>query len=102
MEETPKIDEVIESFTEMSKIFDQIMIFTDCLDQLVKIENTLGKVKQNVSSFITDFESCVKDFTSHETIITTYLKGNIYLSKMDIKDDSENSEKDDVKKEFEK
>ena len=102
MEETPKIDEVIESFTEMSKIFYQIMILADCLDRLVKTENTLGKLKQNVSSFITNFKNCVKDFTSHETILTAYLKGNIDLSKMDIKDDSENSEKDDVKKEFEK
>ena len=59
----------------------------------------MGKVKQNVSSFITDFENCIKDFTSHETILTAYLKGTIDFSKMDIKDDSE---KDDVKKEFEK
>ena len=44
-------------------------------------------------------KNCVKDFTSHETVLTAYLKGNIYLSKMDIKDDSE---KDDVKKDFEK
>ena len=73
----------------MSTIFDKIMILADCLDWLVQTENTLGKVKQNVSSFIIDFENCVKDFTSHETVLTTYLKGNIDLSKMDIKDDSE-------------
>ena len=87
MEETLKIDEVIESFTEMSKIVDQIMILADCLDRLVETENTLGKVKQNVKSFITDFENCVKDFTSHETVLTTYLKGSIDLSTMDIKED---------------
>ena len=97
MEETPKIDEVIESFTEMSKIFDQIMILADCLDCLVETENTLGKVKQNVKSFITDFENYVKYFTSHETVLTAYLKGNIDLSKMDIKDDL-----DKDKKNFEK
>ena len=57
MEETPKIEEVIESFTEMSKIFDQIMILADFLDRLVQSKNTLGKVKQNVSGFITDFEN---------------------------------------------
>ena len=88
MEEIPKIDEVIERFTEMSKIFYQIMILANCLDRLVQNENTLGKIKQNVSSFITNFENCVKDFTSHETVLTAYLKGNIDLSKMDIKDDS--------------
>ena len=97
MEETPKIDEVIESFTEMSKIFDQIMILADCLDRLVETENTLGKVKQNVKSFITDFENCVKDFTSSETILTAYLKGSLDLSKMDIKEDF-----DKDKKNFEK
>ena len=97
MEETLKIDEVIESFTEMSKIFDQIMILADCLDCLVETENTLGKVKQNVKSFITDFENCVKDFTSHETVLTAYLKGSIDLSKMDIKEDF-----DKDKKNFEK
>ena len=50
MEETPKIDEVIESFTKMSKIFYQIMILVDCLDRLVQTENILGKVKQNGES----------------------------------------------------
>ena len=29
----------------------------------------------------------MKDFTSHETVLTTYLKGTIDLSKMDIKED---------------
>ena len=62
MEETPKIDEVIESFTKMSNIFYQIMILADCLDRLVQTENNLGKVKQNVGSFITNFENYVKDF----------------------------------------
>ena len=59
----------------------------------------MGKVKQNVSSFITNFENCVKDFTFHEIVLTAYLKGNIDFSKMDIKDDSE---KDDDKMDFEK
>ena len=97
MEETPKIDKVIESFTEKSKIFYQIIILADCLDRLVESENTLGKVKQNVKSFITDFENCIKDFTSHETVLTAYLKGSIDLSKMDIKEDL-----DKDKKNFEK
>ena len=89
MEETPKIDEAIESLTEMSKIFDQILYLADCVDRLVETERALEKAKKDVKSFITDFEKCVKDFTSQETILTAYLKGSIDLSKMDIKDDSE-------------
>ena len=100
MEEKPKIDEAIESLSEMSKIFYQIMILADCLDRLVQTENVLEKVKLNVNSFITDFERCVKDFTSHETVLTSDLKSDIDLSTMSIKDDLE---KDDaVKKDFEK
>ena len=97
MEETPKIDEVIESFTEMSKIFDQLIILADCLDRLVETENTLEKAKKDVKNFIIDFENYVKDFTSHETVLTAYLKGNIDFSKIDIKDDL-----DKDKKNFEK
>ena len=100
MEEKPKIDEAIESLSEMSKIFDQIMIMADCLDRLVQTENVLEKVKLNVNSFITDFERCVKDFTSHETVLTYYLKNDIDLSTMSIKDDLE--KEDAVKKDFEK
>ena len=87
MEEKPKIDEVVESLSEMSKFFDQIMILADCLDRLVKTENDLEKAQQDVDSFIIDFERCVKDFTSHETVLTAYLKGSIDLSKFDIKED---------------
>ena len=98
MEEKPKIDEAIESLSEMSKIFDQIMIFAYCLDRLVKKENDLEKAKQDVDSFIIDFERCVKDFTNHETILTFYLKIDIDFSNMSIKDDFE---KETVKKDFE-
>ena len=87
MEETPKIDEAIESLTEMSKIFDQILYLADVVDRLVETENTLEKAKKDVKSFINDFENCVKDFTVQETILTAYLKGSIDLSKMDIKED---------------
>ena len=72
MEETPKIDEVITSITEMSKIFDQILILADYLGRLVETENTLEKSKKDVKSFITDFENCVKDFTIHEIVLTAY------------------------------
>ena len=87
MEETPKIDEAIESLTEMSKIFYQIMYLVDCLDRLVQTESTLEKAKKDVKSFITDFENDVKFFTTHEAILTAYLKGSIDLTKMDIKED---------------
>ena len=93
MEETPKIDEVIESLTEMSKIFDQILILAYCLDRLVETENTLEKAKTDVKSFITDFENCIKDFTTHETVLTAYLRGNIDLSKMYLNTEKKNFEK---------
>ena len=76
------------------------MILADCLDRLVKTENLLEKVKLNVDSFITDFERCLKDFTNHETVLTSYLKNDIDLSNMSIKDELE--KEDDVKKDFEK
>ena len=84
MEETPKIDDAINSLTEMSKIFDQILYLADCVDRLVETESTLEKAKKDVKSFISDFENCVKDFTSQKTILTAYLKGSIDLSKMDL------------------
>ena len=74
MEKTPKIDEAIESLTEMSKIFDQILYLADCVDRLVETESTLEKAKKDVKSFITDFEKCVKDFTSQETIFNCLFK----------------------------
>ena len=88
MVEKPKIDE-INSLSEMSKIFDQIIILSDCLDRLVETENAVEKVKLNVKSFITDLERCVKDFTNYEMVLTTYLKDEIDLSNMSIKDDLE-------------
>ena len=97
MAEKPKIDEVINSLSEMSKIFYQIIILSDCLDRLVETENSVEKVKLNVKSFITDLERCVKDFTNYEMVLATYLKDEIDLSNMSIKDDLE---KEDFEKEF--
>ena len=54
MEKTPKIDEAIESLTEMSKIFDQILYLADCVDRLVETESTLEK--ENDESFV-----CLKE-----------------------------------------
>ena len=89
MEEPPKIDEAIESLTEMPKIFDQILILADYLDRMVETENTLEKAKKDVKSFIIDFENAVKDFITQETVLTAYLRSNIDLSKIDL-----NTEKD--------
>ena len=97
MEETPKIDEAIESLTEMSKIFDQIMILADYLDRMVETENTLEKAKKDVKSFIIDFENAVKDFSTQEIILTNFLKGSIDLSKIDL-----NTEKKPCEITFEK
>ena len=76
MAKKPKIDEVINSLSEMSKIFYQIIILSDCLDRLIETETTVEKVKLNVKSFITDLERCVKDFTKYEMVLTTYLQGS--------------------------
>ena len=97
MEETPKIDEAIESLTEMSKIFDQILILADYLDRMVETENTLERAKKDVKSFIIDFENAVKIFSTQEIILTNFLKGSIDLSKIDL-----NTEKKSCEKTFEK
>ena len=70
MEETSKIDEAVESLSEMSKIFDQPISLTDYLDRLVESESTLINVKQNVKRFVYDFENRVKKFTENEKILT--------------------------------
>ena len=93
MEETPKIDEAIESLSEMSKIFDQLISLTDCLDRLVESESTLTNVKQNVKRFVSDFENRVKTFTENEKILTSYLKGSIDFSKINISEDSKIEQK---------
>ena len=90
------IDEVINSLLEMSKIFYQIIILSDCLDRLVETENTVEKVKLNVKSFIYDLERCVKDFTNYKMVLTTYLKDEIDLSNI-LKDELE---KEDSEKHF--
>ena len=77
----------------MSKIFDQILILADYLDRMVETKNTLDKAKKDVKSFITDFENAVKDFTTQETVLTAYLRGNIDLSKMDLKTEEKTFEK---------
>ena len=89
MAEKPKIDDVINNLSEMSKIFDQIIILYDCLDRLVESETSIEKVKLNVKSFVTDLERMVKDYTNYEMILTTFFKTDIDISSINIKDDLE-------------
>ena len=69
------------------------LIIADYLDRMVETKNTLEKAKKDVKSFITDFQNCVKDFTTHETVLTAYLRGNIDLSKLDLNTEKKNFEK---------
>ena len=57
----PKIDEMVDSLSEMSKIFYQIIILTDCLDRLVDTETSTKKIQANVKSFVVDLERLVKN-----------------------------------------
>ena len=93
MEDPPKIDEAIESLTEMSRIFDKILVLADYLDRMVETENTLDEAKKDVKSFIRDFENTIKDFTTQEMILTAHLRGNIDLSKIDLKTEEKTFEK---------
>ena len=89
MAKKPKIDEVINNLLEMSKIFDQIITLSDCLDRLVESETSIEKVKLNVKSFVTDLERMVKDYTNYEMVLTTFFKTDIDISSINIKDDLE-------------
>ena len=89
MAKKPKIDEVINNLSEMSKIFYQIVILYDCLDRFVESETSIEKIKLNVKSLVTDLERMVKDYTNYEMILTTYFKTDIYISSINIKDDLE-------------
>ena len=61
----------------MSKIFDQIIIISDCLDRLVETETSIEKVKLKVKSFFIDIERMVKDYTNYEMTLTTFFKTDI-------------------------
>ena len=56
----PKIDEMVDSLSEMSNIFYQIILLTDCLDRLVDTETSPEKLKANVKSFVVDLEDLLK------------------------------------------
>ena len=91
----PKILETVDSLSKMSKIFDQIMILTDTLDLLVETEISPEKLKVDVKSFVIDFERLVKNYTSHEMILTSYFKENDKLdfSNISLQDDDASSSK---------
>ena len=91
----PKILEAVDSLSKMSKVFYQIMILTNTLDQLVETEISPKKHKVDVKSFVIDFESLVKNYTSHEMILTSYFKENDELdfSNISLQDDDASSSK---------
>ena len=66
---------------------------TDCLDHLVDSESTLTNAKQDVKRFVSDFENRVKTFTENEKILTSYLKGSIDFSEINISEDSGTDQK---------
>ena len=70
----PRINEMVDNLSEMSKIFFQVIILIDCLDRLVETETSSEKIKSNIKSFVTDLERLVKDYTSYEMELTSYFK----------------------------
>ena len=48
----PKILETVDSLSKMSKIFDQIMILIDTLDQLVETEISLENLKMMLRALL--------------------------------------------------
>ena len=87
----PKIDEVVDSLFEMSKIFYQIILLTDCLDRLVDTETSTENIKVSVKSFVVDLERLVKNYTSLEMVLTSYFKDEeLDFSNISLHEDSEN------------
>ena len=70
----PKIDKMVDNLSEMSKIFYQIILLTDCLDRLVDTETSTEKIKANVKSFVIDLERIVKNYRIFEMVLTSYFK----------------------------
>ena len=71
------------------------MILTDTLDHLVETEISPEKLKADVKSFVIDFERLVKNYTSHEMILTSYFKEDDELdfSNISLRDDDASSSK---------
>ena len=91
MSKKPKI-EMVDNLSEISKIFDQIITLTDCLDRLIETETTLEKAKAIVKSFIVDIERVVKNYTSYEmNLVSLRTDDTIDFSKLEI---SKNTSKD--------
>ena len=73
----------------MSNIFYQIILLTNCLDPLVDTETSPEKLKDNVKSFVVDFERLVKDYTSFEMVLTSYFKDEeLDFSNINLNEDS--------------
>ena len=87
----PKINEVVDILSEMSKIFDQVILLIDTLDRLVDTETSTKKIKVNVKSFVIDLEKLVKNYTSFEMVLTSYIKDEeIDFSKTSVRENLEN------------
>ena len=86
----PRIDEMVDNLLEMSKIFYQVIILTDCLDQLVETETSSKKIKATVKSFVIDLERLIKDYTSYEMVLTSYFKDddNLFFSNINLNEDT--------------
>ena len=86
----PRIDEMVDNLLEMSKIFYQVIILTDCLDRLVETETSSKKIKATVKSFVIDLERLIKDYTSYEMVLTSYFKDddNLVFSNINLKEDT--------------
>ena len=85
----PKIDKMVDSLSEMSKIFYQIILLTDCLDRLVDTETSTEKIKANVKSFVVALERIVKHYRSFEMVLTSYFKDEeLDFSNISLNEDS--------------
>ena len=81
---------MVDNLSEMSKIFYQVIILTDCLDRLVETETSSEKIKAIVKSFVIDFERLIKDYTLYEMVLTSYFKDddNLAFSNINLNEDT--------------
>ena len=89
----PRIDEMVDHLSEMSRIFYhfyQVIILTDCLDRLVETETSSEKIKATVKIFVIDLERLIKDYTSYEMELTSYFKDddNLGFSNINLNEDT--------------
>ena len=78
---------MVDSLLEMSKIFYQVIILTDCLDRLVETETSSEKIKAIVKSFVTDL---LKITHLKKWSLTSYFKDddNLDFSNINLNEDT--------------